>query len=439
MRSRLCYHKAMQKSMTEPSVLQIFRLYAWVQLASIFLLPLVDVMVIRFHPQPSAGNLLFVRLTGDQTLPLVFLIVASLGLLTYVYSGRLKRRLARFYIPSALVFATLLLIAEQHLFLLSMRGPFQVSPFMFILLILVAWQYNYRAVVFFTLGTAALDLLLNTIYPPMIFFIPPGGTARQELGYGGIISASIAFLVLGYVVNRLAQAQRKQSQALAEANQKLVRHAATLEQLATSRERVRLSRELHDTLAHTLSAQTVQIEAVLITWQNMPEKARTFLENMLATAQSGLDETRRVLRSLRAAPLEELGLAGAIRSLSEDFASRHRLALDLEIPEHPDDLTPEVEQCFYRVAQEALENTARHAGADQLSVKLIEEHHILELTIADNGVGFNQAEISDDQRMGLQGMRERAELICAALQIESQPGAGTAVHLRLERQPEGQL
>ena len=143
----------------------------------------------------------------------------------------------------------------------------------------------------------------------------------------------------------------------------------------------------------------------------MPEKARTFLENMLATAQSGLDETRRALRSLRASPLEELGLAGAIRSLAEDFASRHRLSLELEIPEHPDDLTPEVEQCFYRVAQEALENTARHAGADHLSVKLIEEHGILELTIVDNGVGFNLAEISDDQRMGLQGMRERAELI----------------------------
>jgi len=76
--------------------------------------------------------------------------------------------------------------------------------------------------------------------------------------------------------------------------------------------------------------------------------------------------------------------------------------------------------------------------ADRLSIKLIEEHGILELSIADNGVGFDQAEISADQRMGLQGMHERAELIGANLQIESQPGAGTQVHLRLERQPEGQ-
>jgi len=439
MRSILCYHKPMQKPTTEPSVLQIFRLYAWVQLVSIFLLPLVDLLVSRFHPQPPPGEVMIIRSAVDQTLPMGLLTLASLGLLVSLYSSWLQKRLSRLYIPCMLVFAVLLLTVEQHLFLTSMRGPWQVSPFMFILLILVAWQYDYRVVVFFTLGTAGLDLIFNTLYPPMIYFMPPGEPFRQDLGYGIIISRSMAFLVLGYVVNRLAQAQRKQSQALAEANQKLVRHAATLEQLATSRERVRLSRELHDTLAHTLSAQTVQIEAVLITWQNMPEKARTFLENMLATAQSGLDETRRALRSLRASPLEELGLAGAIRSLAEDFASRHRLSLELEIPEHPDDLTPEVEQCFYRVAQETLENTARHAGADHLSVKLIEKHGVLELSIADNGVGFDQAEISVDQRMGLQGMHERAELIGANLQIKSQPGAGTQVHLRLERQPEGQL
>jgi signal transduction histidine kinase len=439
MRSELCYHTAMQKPSTEPSVLQIFRLYAWVQLASIFLLSLVDLLVMRFHPQPPPGVVLILRMSVNQTLPMVFLILASLGLLVYLYSPWLQKRLSRFFIPSALVFALLLLIVEQHLFLASIRSPLQVSPFMFILLILVAWQYDYRAVVYFTLGTAGLDIIFNIFYPPMIYFMPPGEPVRQDLGYGLIISRSMAFLVLGYVVNRLAQAQRKQSRELAEANQKLVRHAATLEQLATSRERVRLSRELHDTLAHTLSAQTVQIEAVLTTWQNMPEKARTFLENMLATAQSGLDETRRALRSLRASPLEELGLAGAIRTLAEDFAYRNRLVLEMDIPEQPDDLAPEVEQCFYRVAQETLENVARHAGADHFFVQLTEEYGKLELTITDNGVGFNQADISDDQRMGLQGMHERAELIGATLQIESQPGAGTEVHLRLERQPEGQI
>ena len=439
MRSELCYHKVMQKHSTEPGVLQVFRLYSWLHLISILFLPLMDILASQFHTPRPEGNIIEFGANQDITLQMVFLLVASVVLVAYLYFPRLQKRLAGFYIPLALVLASVLLSSEQHLFLPSMRGPWQVYPFLSILLILVAWQYNFRAVVLFTLGTAGLDILLNVLFPPMVFFIISGQPARQDLGYGLIFSRSVTFLVLGYVVHRLALAQRKQSQALSEANQKLVRHAATLEQLATSRERVRLSRELHDTLAHTLSALTVQIEAVLTVWEDVPQKAKSILEQMLATTQSGLDETRRSLRSLRASPLEELGLAGAIRSQAEDFASRHRMTLELEIPEHPDDLTPEIEQCFYRVAQETLENTARHAGANHLSVRLTEEHGILELSIADNGVGFDQSETSDDQRMGLQGMRERAELICATLQIESHPGAGTHVQLRLVRQPEVSL
>ncbi len=437
MRTELCYHTVMQKLSTEPSVLRVFRLYAWLNLISIFSLPLVDILASRFHPPRPEGDVVFYGVYQDLTLPLLVLFISSIVLVVYLYIPWLRKHLASFYIPLALILAAVLLSYEQHLFIPSMRGPWQVSPFVSILLILVAWQYNYRAVILFTFGTASLDILFNFLFPPMVYFIIAGQPARQDLGYGLIFSRSITFLVLGYVVNRLALAQRKQSQALSEANQKLVRHAATLEQLATSRERVRLSRELHDTLAHTLSALTVQIEAVLTVWEDVPMKAKTILEQMLATTQTGLDETRRSLRSLRASPLEELGLAGAIRSLAEDFASRHRMTLDLEIPEHPDDLTPEIEQCFYRVAQETLENTARHAGADHLSVSLTDARGVLELTITDNGVGFDQSEITDDQRMGLQGMHERAELICATLQIESQPGAGTHVQLRLEHQPEG--
>jgi len=426
----------MQRSTTEPSVLQIFRLYAWVQLASVFLFPLLDMLASKFHPEPQAANALIIRTPGNPILPLGALMLISLGLLLYLHSSHLRIRLARWYIPIGLVIASLLLIGEEHLFISSMRSPWQTSPFMFILLILVAWQYDYRAVVAFTLVTASIDAIFNALYPPMIYFMPPGQPVRRDLGYGLIVSRSVAFLVLGYVINQLSQAQRKQSRALAEANQKLVRHAAALEQLTVSRERVRLSRELHDTLAHTLSALAVQIEAVLTVRDKLPPKAQSILEQMQATTQSGLNETRRALRSLRAAPLEELGLAGAVRNLIEDFASRNRLTLEMEIPDDPEDLAPEVEQTFYRVAQEALENIARHAAASRLQVSLIETAHSLELTIADDGVGFSQTEINGEHRMGLQGMRERAELIGAILQIDSQPGRGAQVHLRLEKQRE---
>ena len=129
MRSRLCYHKPMQKPTTEPSVLQIFRLYAWVQLVSIFLLPLVDMLVMRFHPQPPRGVVLMLQMSVNQTLPIIFLILASLGLLIYLYSHWLQKHLPGFYIPAALVFATLLLTHRTaSLFIFHARLPGRCLP-----------------------------------------------------------------------------------------------------------------------------------------------------------------------------------------------------------------------------------------------------------------------------------------------------------------------
>ncbi len=100
----------------------------------------------------------------------------------------------------------------------------------------------------------------------------------------------LAYLLLGYVVNRLAHAQRTQRQALEQANLRLIRHAETLELLAASRERLRLSRELHDTLAHTLSALAVQADALQTVWKPSSPKAQVMLSQMVASTRSGLNE-----------------------------------------------------------------------------------------------------------------------------------------------------
>jgi len=227
------------------------------------------------------------------------------------------------------------------------------------------------------------------------------------------------------------RAQRKQRQELAEANLKLVRHAAALEQLTISRERNRLARELHDTLAHTLSALVVQIDALFAVWEPIPDKARGMLEQILDTTRSGLDETRRALDALRASPLEEMGLALAVRSLAEDLADRSALELELDIHEDWDELPPEVEQTYYRVAQEALENIAKHANANKLTLTLSGNSDNLNLTIRDDGHGFTSQEVSEKRQLGLQGMQERAELIDAHLTIDGQTGEGSIVRLKM--------
>jgi signal transduction histidine kinase len=210
---------------------------------------------------------------------------------------------------------------------------------------------------------------------------------------------------------------------------RLAHYSATLEQLAISRERNRLARELHDTLAHTLSSLAVQLEAVRSLWERDPAGARALLDTSLAATRGGLGEARRALQALRAAPLEDLGLPLALRRLAEAAAERAGIALDLRLPERDPELPPDVEQCVYRVAQEALENVVRHAQASQVAVHLEQDGRQVTLLVRDDGQGFDSAQLNGDQRFGLQGMHERARLVGGQLELTSRPGGCTTLRL----------
>jgi signal transduction histidine kinase len=233
------------------------------------------------------------------------------------------------------------------------------------------------------------------------------------------------------MVVRLIAAQRAQRRSLTEANARLAHHAATLEQLAISRERNRLARELHDTLAHTLSGLAVQLEATRSLWERDPGGARALLDASLVATRAGLSESRRALQALRAAPIEELGLLRALQRMAESAAERSGLALDLRLPERDLELPPDIEQCIYRVAQEALENVVRHAEASQVAVHLLYDRQRAALLVRDDGQGFDSTQVDATQRLGLRGMRERARLAGGQLELTSQPGVGTSIHLIL--------
>jgi signal transduction histidine kinase len=113
---------------------------------------------------------------------------------------------------------------------------------------------------------------------------------------GPSFARTAAMTLVGYILIRLIDGQRAQRHALAEANVKLRQYASTVEQLSISHERNRLARELHDTLAHTLSATSVQLEAVDAVWDTSPNQARELLHKSLAQTRSGLTETRRALK-----------------------------------------------------------------------------------------------------------------------------------------------
>jgi len=286
-------------------------------------------------------------------------------------------------------------------------------------LVLTAWQYNFPAVAGFILGATLLDLALT-------------GGVKQPLMtslIGLAMARALIYALVGIIVTRIMAGQRTQRQTLAEANRLLVDHAATLEQLTISRERNRLAHELHDTLAHTLSAVAVQLEAVDSTWEANPAKAHELLHKSLAQTRSGLTETRRALQALRASPLEDLGLALAVRALAESTAQRGPIALEFTADAPLENLSPNQEQQIYRIAQEALTNVLKHAGARTLRVQLGSVDGQTRLTVTDDGQGIDRNANGADGHYGLQGMRERAALIGAILAIESSPGQGTTVRL----------
>jgi two-component system sensor histidine kinase UhpB len=164
------------------------------------------------------------------------------------------------------------------------------------------------------------------------------------------------------------------------------------------------------------------------------------MQQALTITREGLDETRRAMQALRATSLEQEGLALAVRSLAEGAAQRGGLSLQLAIDELPRRVAPEVEQCYYRVAQEAIANAVKHAGARTLSVSLRWEQERLVLDVADDGRGFSRDRAAsreaavertgeDSAQFGLRGMKERAELIGATLEIDSRPEKGTRIRL----------
>jgi len=202
--------------------------------------------------------------------------------------------------------------------------------------------------------------------------------------------------------------------------------------LTISRERNRMARELHDTLAHTLSALSVQLETTRAYWNVEPDTAYEMLSKALDATRSGLNDTRRALKSLRASPLEDLGLFLALQNLVRSAKERGKLDVHLDLPNVQPSRPPTADQCIYRVAQEAIENVLHHAGAHTLSVILKMDSDVITLAVEDDGGGMDTKRHPLDGHYGIKGMRERAQLAGGELEITSQPDQGTRILLTIE-------
>ena len=232
---------------------------------------------------------------------------------------------------------------------------------------------------------------------------------RLEVGGGDSEAAELA-AAFNEMLDRL-EAERRDS----------VRRALA----AQEGERLRVAQELHDGVGQTLTGVVLQLGRVA---RDVPERSREGVMEAQETARGSLEEVRRIARRLRPEALDDLGLASALRVLGERVAEHSELQVDVHVQSGLGDLDGDEELVLYRVAQEALTNVARHAGARRAEVRLTLAGGRARLEVDDDGQGFPRHGLESG---GVRGMRERAVLIGATLRLGPSPLGGARVTLEL--------
>jgi signal transduction histidine kinase len=205
-------------------------------------------------------------------------------------------------------------------------------------------------------------------------------------------------------------------------------------------ERQRLAREIHDILAQGLAGIITQLEAAEQArlhpdvWRSHVDRARTL-------ARESLTEARRSVQALQPEQLEGARLADAIADMARQWSATTSVALTFETTGRPMSLHPELEITLFRVAQEALTNVAKHAEASRVGLTLSYMEDVVLLDVRDDGIGFATGPMSANgrtasgQRFGLHAMEQRLHRVGGKLEIESAPGAGTALNANVPAVP----
>ncbi len=262
--------------------------------------------------------------------------------------------------------------------------------------------------------------------------------AYQAIALVLIYTASNIFLGSYTRTIRRSQAAHLHNQALAaeleQANRRLQEYAAQAERLAAARERNRLARELHDSVTQTAFSMNLTSQSAALLLERDPSRVAEQLERLYALARSALGEMQVLIDELKPEPAGREGLAAALHRLLVD--SRFAGALSVSIETEGDQPLPaSEEQGLLRIAQEALNNTLKHAQTSQAHIRL----HLSEpfwMEIEDHGRGFDPQQARRGDRMGLVSMGERAAEIGWALRIAASPGRGTCIRVEKPRAQE---
>jgi signal transduction histidine kinase len=246
-----------------------------------------------------------------------------------------------------------------------------------------------------------------------------------------LMVALVAAVVLGvgcvvYIL-RIERQNRRRYQEIVQARGTLQQLSARLVD-AQETERRTISRELHDQVGQTLNALLVDAANLA---KRIPEEdsvSRRYLDNMRSFADSSVNALRDIALLLRPSMLDDLGLVPALEWQAREVSRRSGIHVKVEAEKVPDSLPDAVRTCVYRVVQETLQNVSRHSGARNATVTVRHTGGSLELTVEDDGHGFDPART---RGLGLLGMEERVKQLGGRLEIQSQPDKGSRLHVTL--------
>lgn len=323
------------------------------------------------------------------------------------------------------------LFATAAMFLSGRHNPFGFqSWYWFPAIAMAVLQLRWLWATLVVCGAVVVNFLHQCQFYSIATNLPGLAGHVAEAGLVTVCTAAVA------EAERRRRRLRKVSEDLFAAQTQLSDQAREMTRVATAAERARLCREVHDAIGHCLSVVGVQLEVAAAFLDERPEVTREAIEKARLSNQSGLEEMRLTLSSMRAAAVEAHTLPEALRTLATRTA-RPDFTVSVECPGQVDRLPPLVEATLFRCAQEGLTNASRHSRATMVRLRLDRlQPEVITLSISDNGDGFPENLRQDG---GLSGMKDRVCLLGGKLNIHHSHAGGARLEIELPTPPDDSL
>ncbi len=300
-------------------------------------------------------------------------------------------------------------------------------------LVVMIMPYPPRNALTQSLSLIGGSLILFTIVVGMIGtifgYITARGLSKRlnmvSLAAGSWSQGDFSTFIQDHSGDEISQLSQ-QLNRMAEQLQNLLR---TKEELATLEERNRLARDLHDGVKQQVFATTMQVGAARAVLETDTSAARDHLNEAERLARQAQTELDAILRELRPISLQDKGLVQALREHVSGWSRVNDIPMKLDV-QGERALSLDVEQALFRVTQEALSNIARHSRASHVDIQLVWESDEISIVISDDGTGFDVTAV-EGKGVGLRSMRERVDALNGSLDVESVPGEGTRLVVRI--------